>query len=483
MESKSYDDTRHYEPAKKFPQYLAALSVCLGAVAAGTFLGWTSNMSIEGLEKGDLNDIPIDRNDGWVGSFATVGAMVICFPIGWICDRIGRKWASLSTVVPFTIGYLLIIFSTTIELIYVGRFFVGMGGGAFCVAAPMYTSEIAEISIRGSLGSYFQLLLTVGILFAYGMAWAMEPLHYTIVLACIPIVFFVVFFFQPETPVYLLRKNKEPEARKALIRLRGTDKCNIDLEIKTIKQSIEEEQNLNISLKESFKKRSTKRATAVCFGLMFFQQLSGINAVIFYTGDIFEAAGTGMDTRLATTLVGIMQVAATLVSSIVVERLGRRILLLLSGFLMGVSIVVLAIFFSLKERKVISEDAATDIGFIPVISLCVFIIVFSLGYGPIPWMISSELFPAEVKSMASSAAGTFNWLLAFIITLVYKDLKESIGGDTVFYIFGCLSFLGVVFVWFVVPETKGKTLDEIQRELNREPKRVSTGIENAGYSH
>lgn len=480
MDSKT---TQHYEPAKKFPQYLAALSVCLGAVAAGTVLGWTSNMDIKGLENGDLNDIPIDENDGWIGSFATVGALLMCFPIGWICDQIGRKWASLATVIPFTLGYLLIIFSTNIGMIYAGRFFVGLAGGAFCVAAPMYTSEIAEVEIRGSLGSYFQLLLTVGILFSYGMAWAMDPLGYTIVLACIPLVFFAVFFFQPETPVYLLRKNREKEARAALIRLRGTDKCNIDLEIKTIKQSIEEEQNNKVALKDSFKKRSTKRASLICFGLMFFQQLSGINAVIFYTGDIFKAAEIEMDTEVATLLVGVMQVVATLVSSIVVERLGRRILLLLSDFFMAVSIIVLALFFTLKDRNVITASEAADAGMVPIISLCVFIVVFSLGYGPIPWMISAELFPAEVKSMASSAAGTFNWLLAFIVTLVYKDLKNAIGGDTVFYIFGCISFVGVAFVWFFVPETKGKTLDEIQRELNGEPVRPKTGIENSAYTH
>lgn len=464
---------------KKLPQYMAALTVCLGSVATGAVLGWTSNISEE-MKNGEYNEIPIDDNSlGWIGSFATLGAMVMCFPIGIMCDKIGRKPAMLLLTIPFMVGWLLIIFANSLVMVYIGRFITGMAGGAFCVSAPMYTSEIAEKEIRGALGSYFQLLLTVGILFAYIMGLAVSPSVYTIILAVIPLVFAVAFFFQPETPVYRMKQKREAEARAALVRLRG-NAYDVDAELREIKADIEAEEENNISLIESLKKRSTQKAGIVCFSLMFFQQASGVNAVIFYTSSIFESSGSDLNPKVATIIVGVIQCISTFVASLIVDRLGRRILLLGSDFFMAIAGCLLGIFFTLQERKLVDDDTIKTLGFLPIVALSVFMIVFSLGFGPIPWMISSELFPAEIKSTAISAAGTFNWFMAFLITKFYLNLKNAVGGDVTFYLFSAISLVGTVFVFFVVPETKGKSLDQIQRELNGE-KSGHDGIENKGF--
>lgn len=186
-----------------------------------------------------------------------------------------------------------------------------MAGGAFCVSAPLYTSEIAQKEIRGALGSYFQLLLTVGVLFTYIIATFTSIKVYTIICAIVPLVFGVVFFLQPETPVYLLKKGKDDEARKALLRFRGNG-WNVDAELKDIKTQLEYDEAHKVSFLESFKKRATKKAFLISFGLMLFQQLSGVNAVIFYTGTIFEAAGSDLDPSIATIIVGCMQVSCYL---------------------------------------------------------------------------------------------------------------------------------------------------------------------------
>ncbi|KAF2879593.1 hypothetical protein ILUMI_26575 [Ignelater luminosus] len=465
---------------KKFPQYKAALTVCLGSVATGSVLGWTSNISVE-MKRGDYNEISIDDDSlGWIGSFATLGAMVMCFPIGFMCEKLGRKAAMLLLTIPFIIGWLLIIFANSLIMIYIGRFICGMAGGAFCVSAPMYTSEIAEKEIRGALGSYFQLLLTVGILFSYIMGLAVDPKTYTIVLAVIPLVFAAAFFFEPETPVYRMKQKREAEARESLLRLRGSA-YDVDAELKEIKTTLEEEENNHISFSESFKKRSTKLATLICFSLMFFQQASGVNAVIFYTSSIFESAGSKLDPKIATIIVGVIQCVSTFIASLIVDRLGRRILLLGSALCMAIAGTLLGIFFTLKEREIVDADTITTLGFLPILALSIFMVVFSLGFGPIPWMISSELFPSEIKSVAISAAGTFNWFIAFLITKFYLNLKNAVGGDVTFYIFSVVSVVGTIFVFFVVPETKGKSLDQIQRELNGE-KNSSDGNDNLGFS-
>ncbi|KAK4877064.1 hypothetical protein RN001_009570 [Aquatica leii] len=452
---------------KKLPQYIAALSVCLGSVATGAVLGWTSNVTEE-MKAGLFNDIAInDDHLGWIGSFATLGAMVMCFPIGIMCEKLGRKLAMLILTVPFMVGWLLIIFANSVGMIYAGRFITGMAGGAFCVSAPLYTSEIAENEIRGALGSYFQLLLTVGIVFAYIIAFVASVKVYTIILAILPLVFFLVFLFQPETPVYRMKQKREEDARAALIRLRGSD-YDVDAELQEIKANLEAEEKNKRSFTEVIKTRSAKVAAIVCFSLMFFQQASGINAVIFYTGSIFKSAGSTLNPKVATIIVGVIQCIATFISSLIVDRLGRRILLLLSDFFMVLSGCVLGIFFSLKDRNLVDDDTITSLGFLPVLALSVFIIVFSLGFGPIPWMISSELFPTEIKSIASSAAGTFNWFMAFLITKFYLNLQNAVGGDVTFYIFSAISLAGTIFTFFVVPETKGKSLEQIQKELNKE---------------
>ncbi|CAG9829175.1 unnamed protein product [Diabrotica balteata] len=468
--------------AKTLPQYIAALSVCLGAVAAGAVLGWTSNVSKQ-LQEGGLNDLLIDEDQlGWIGSFVTLGALVMCFPIGYICDLIGRKWGCLLTLIPFTVGWLLVIFSSSVSVIYVGRFLTGLAGGSFCVAAPIYSAEIAQTSIRGALGSYFQLLLTVGILIAYvGGAW-MHPKDLAILSAVIPIVFAVVFFSQPETPIYLMKKNRPEEAKKALQRLRGSS-YDCDAELKEIQLSFEQGTSEK-SFMTVLKTKAAIKASLITFGLMFFQQMSGVNAVIFYTADIFSASGSSLEPAIGTIIVGILQTSATFGSSLIVDKFGRKILLLVSIGFMAISEFVLGLFFTFKDRNVLDEDQLSSIGFLPIICLGIFIVMFSVGFGPIPWMISAELMPEEIKSTMVSAAATFNWFLAFIVTKFYGNLKTSIGGDVTFYIFSGVCIAGVVFVMFCVPETKGKSVAEVQALLNGDkttPINEKEGIDNPTF--
>ncbi|KAI4470903.1 facilitated trehalose transporter tret1-1-like protein [Holotrichia oblita] len=466
--------------ALKQPQYVAAVSVCLGAVAAGTVLGWTSNVGID-LEQGNFNNITANiEQQGWIGSLATLGALVMCFSTGFLCNLIGRKWAMLMMVLPFTLGWLLIICAKNIEMLYAGRFFTGLASGSFCVSAPLYTSEISEADIRGRLGSFFQLFLTVGILLAYTFPLISGIFIHSILCAIIPLIFGVVFISQPETPMYLLRNGKVEMARTSILSLRGNH-YNVEPEISRMKTCIEGTQKYQVSIIQTLKTRAAKKASLICFSLMFFQQMTGINAVIFYTGDIFKASGIEMKSQHATIIIGTVQVVATFCSTMAIDKLGRKILLLISHTFMGISGILLGIYFSLKEKNLVDDSTLKNLGFLPVLALCIFIITFSLGVGPIPWLISSELFPIEIKAVASSAAATFNWLLAFLVTKFYLDLKERIGGDVIFYIFSCISILGTMFVLIIVPETKGKSMEEIQRILNNR-KRFKLGIDNPAFS-
>lgn len=440
----------------------------ISAIASGTVLGWTSPIFIDdGNHKYKYNDIQLDNSEvGWVGSFATLGALLTCFPTGILCDKIGRRMTLLTLTAPFLIGWALIIWANSIIMLYLGRFITGLAVGACCVAAPIYTSEIAQTEIRGTLGSYFQLMITVGVFYAYLVGKFLSPFWYTLTCGIIPIIFCVLFFFQPETPHYLIKKSNYEKAKEALQKLRGKN-FNVDSELRAIESSIKNSSNTSISIISSLKKKSNIKAIIIAFCLMFFQQFGGINAVIFYTGDIFKKSEMSLSPQDGTIMVGAFQALATFLSSNIVDRLGRKILLLLSGFIMALSEILLGIFFTLQKSTSIDRDVISNISFLPVVSLCIFVIVFSLGYGPIPWMISSEIFTPELKGIISSAAGTFNWFLAFIVTKFYGELATKVGQDSTFYGFAVISLVGVVFVYFFVIETKGKTAEEIQNELQK----------------
>lgn len=208
---------------------------------------------------------------------------------------------------------------------------------------------------------------------------------------------------------------------------------------------------------------STRRALFISLGLMVFLQLSGINIVMFYTVSIFASAKTGIEPELATILVGAMQVLATFVAAMIVDRVGRRILLLVSIVVMSLSLLMLGVYFQLKQQN--GDESVEAINWLPVFALCLYIVAFSLGFGPIPWLMVGELFAPDVKGVAGSAAGSFSWLFAFAVTKSFVNVQSAIGTGGTFFLLAGFSLVGTVFVWLVVPETKGKSLAEIQRML------------------
>lgn len=447
---------------KKLPQYLAGLAATLGALAAGTVLAWSSPAGENGVHVIAEYGINISPEEfSWIGSLATVGAGVICIPIGILADLIGRRMSMLILVVPFCIGWLLIIFSNSVVMFYFGRFITGVSGGAFCVTAPLYTAEIAESEIRGTLGSFFQLLLTVGILFTYILGNFISIRNVSIVSAVVPLVFFGVFFFMPETPYYYLKKGNEEAARKSLLKLRGAH-YNIESELQAQREMIEEAERNQVSFFIAIQSTAARKAFVIAFGLMLFQQMSGVNAIVFYATDIFDKAGSSIPSGQATIIVGAVQVIAVFASTLVVDRLGRRILLLSSIGVMLVMTLVMGIYFYCISHTTVFDD----IKWFALIPLCLFLILFNFGFGPLPWMMMAEIFAPEVKGIAGSSACLFNWFIAFIVTKFYKNMTEDVQPYGTFWIFSIFCAVGVFFVYFLVPETKGKTLDEIQRELS-----------------
>ncbi|XP_074106844.1 facilitated trehalose transporter Tret1 isoform X1 [Cotesia typhae] len=458
---------------RKLPQYIAGLSATLGALAAGMVLGWTSPAGKDGVLLSAEYNIPISPTEfSWIGSIFNLGAATICVPIGILSNIIGRKRAMLILTVPFVLGWVLIIWSNSVVMFDIGRYILGVSGGAFCVTAPMYTGEIAESSIRGSLGSYFQLMIVTGVLLTYILGSEISIYNLSLISAIIPLIFCGVFFFMPETPTYYLMKGQINEARESYRWLRGPH-YNIEPELEAQKEALDEASRNRVSFLTAIRSKAAIKGLLIAFGLMFFQQLSGVNAIIFYSGSIFETAGSTLDSSVATIIVGTMQVVAVFISTLIVDRLGRRMLLLISSVAMCLTTLVLGVYFNMKIHNTSGVDS---IGWLPLLSICLFIILFSLGFGPIPWMMMGEIFDNQVKSVAGSSACLFNWLMAFVVTKFFSDIQDALGTDMTFWIFSVICAIGVAFVFFVVPETKGKTLEQIQIELGGGNERSSRDL-------
>ncbi|XP_018576207.1 facilitated trehalose transporter Tret1-like isoform X2 [Anoplophora glabripennis] len=461
---------------QKFKQYVATISVSLGAFCAGTVLSWTSpglaHITIDGTNKTNgtfpTDEIPAPgfkitkSEEALVGAMLTIGALISAIPTGYLADKFGRKLIILGLSIPFLLNYLLISFAYNVETVVAGRFFAGIGLGGICVVAPMYIGEISEPSNRGMFGSFFQMFLSCGILFTCIIGSFANWMSLSLILAVAPVVFGVSFLFMPETPVYLVEKSKLDEAEKTLKELRGSS-YDVSVELKTIQKEIMESREKKATLADIISDKANLRATLSVIGVLAFQQFSGINAVVFYTVAIFKAAGSNISPSLSAIIINLVQVVVSYISILIIEKANRKFYLMMSSSGMMLCLAGLGMFFHLKSLAVNVDH----LGFIPLGSTVLFMICFSIGYGPVPWMLISELFSPEIKGIASGLAILANWVFAFIVTYSFPIINANLGDHVTFYIFASVMVCATIFVHFVVPETRGKSLLEIQDALNR----------------
>ncbi|XP_044250682.1 facilitated trehalose transporter Tret1 isoform X2 [Drosophila takahashii] len=427
----------------KTRQYLAAIIICFGAVAAGTALSWTSPVFPQiSLNKTATNEtsnsttasegglLLTDSEQTWVGSMLPLGALFGALPSGYIADMIGRRYTAMIMDVPFILAWISISFAN---------------------------SPIAETSIRGSLGTLFQLLLTIGILFIYVVGNWVTWQTLSMLCLVIPIVLLIGLFFLPETPVYLLKRGKRSEANSALKWLWG-DYCNTTSAIQVIQNDLDQT-GADASMMDLFSNRASRKGLVISVLLMFFQQFSGINAVIFFMNQIFEESKS-LDAGVCTMIVGVVQVIMTLVSSLLIEKAGRKILLVFSSSVMTVCLAMLGAFNTMKNHGDVSS-----LDWLPLLCIVLFIVSFSVGYGPIPWMMMGELFMPDVKGTAVSLSVMMNWVCVFLVTWLFGQLK-SVGTDVPFWFFSGWMAVATAYVAIALQETKGKTASQIQSWLS-----------------
>ncbi|XP_053637367.1 facilitated trehalose transporter Tret1 isoform X2 [Cherax quadricarinatus] len=414
-------------------QYFAALSASMGAMAVGAAIGYSSPASAA-FRYDNTTEVITDNSTfgnlylskearGWFAGSLSIGALLGCMLAGLCINNIGRKGTMLVSVVPLLSGWILIGLAQNLSMLVIGRILCGLCTGISSLVVPTYTTEFASKDIRGALGTGFQLFITVGILYAYIFGWAMDSWRLlTVVCGALGFVFLLMAAFLKESPHYLLSKGKEMQARQSMQYFRGKS-YDIQQEMEELKKSLKDSSDVKVTLSDLSTPYILK-PLLITLALMVFQQLAGVNAVIYNINIIFQDSGSQLSDDMSTIVVGVVQVLATAASTLLIDRAGRKLLLSLSAGVMSFSIICLGVFFYVKTHD--EEWVVNNLSWMPLTSLIVFITAFSIGYGPIPWIMMGELFYPNVKEAAGSLATTINWTCVFIVTFTFEPLQVTL---------------------------------------------------------
>lgn len=449
--------------SREWPQYLAAITATLSMAISGSHIGWTSP-TLPNL-KSDDSHLKITSDDAsWIASFYLLGSIPGNIIAGLLVDWLGRKTSLIAAGIPLTLGWILILMAWNPYVLFASRFISGIGQGIVYVICPMYIGEIADKNIRGSLGSFIKLMVTFGELYghAIGPFVSYGVLAYASII--IPIIFFVTFSFMPESPYYLLMKNQRPKAEKSLAWLRRYENDE-DLKEETdqMQKTVIKDLMNKGHFWDLFDTPGNRKAVLVSFGLQFVLQFSGIAAIESYTQEIFDQSGSEFSAAQAVILLSLVQLLAGLAAAALVDKIGRIPLLITTTFLAGLSLALSSIFYFLKFQMTIDMSG---LGTILVAFVIFYELIIALGLNPLPYMMLGELFPTSVKGFAVSIANVWGSFLAFFVSKLHQVVADNCGIYASFAWFATSCFLGLVFIIFCVPETKGKSLMEIQEELN-----------------
>jgi SP family galactose:H+ symporter-like MFS transporter len=396
-----------------------------------------------------------------VVSVVLVGATVGALSGGRLADVFGRRFMLLITALIFVTGALVCAAAPSLNFLVIGRLIVGLGIGFSTSTVPIYISEVSPPQARGWQVSLFQLAITIGILAAYLVDYVFTQSgswRWMLGIAVVPgAILGLGMIRMPESPRWLAEHGHSSLARQVLARIRGTE--NIESEWLEIQQTLArtDEQGRFSDLFGP----STRTALVIGVGLAIFQQVTGINTVIYYAPLIVQSAGipSASGAILATAGIGLVNVLMTVVAMWLIDRMGRRPLLLIGIAGMTFSLAVLGFVFRVPT--------GSTLAWLAVITLMVYVASFAISLGPIFWLLIAEIYPLRIRGIAEGTAAGVNWTFNFLVSFTFLTLLETLGASWTFWLYAVLAVASWLFAYYLVPETKGRTLEEIEQSFRQ----------------
>ncbi|KAK4299628.1 hypothetical protein Pmani_028113 [Petrolisthes manimaculis] len=438
-------------------QLLAAGFACFSSVSIGFITAYTA-LTLPQLRNDTSIGTLQEKDESMIASVPSIASIGGSLMGGFIMDALGPRMTLLVTALPCLLSWGFIAFANSVALIYAGRIITGIFLGIFSPVPQLYATEIAQPQIRGLLGAFPEAAVAFGSLLCYAFGAVMDWRWLAVVAALVPgIPLFLSMIVFPESPQWLTKKAKLDKAEKSL-RFFRKGSHNVKAEVDSIHTNILENDGTELSMWQQvklFKKPQNWKPVLLVFLVFMCGQFSGFGVITAYTADIFNAAGTNLDANLQTIIMGVVRFLSTILSAVLLDRVGRKPLLIISAIGSSVGMLCVGIFFYLK-----SNGSAEGLGLLPLTSMLIYVFFNELGYGPIPWLLSGELIPLSVRTIGNGVAVTAYSLFAFIINATFPMLTSLVHTYVVFWMYAVFSLSGV-FLGMYLPETRGKTLEEI----------------------
>ena len=426
----------------------------------------------------DLTNIQV----GWAVASLTLTATLAMLMAGPVSDRYGRKPVLKAAALLFSLSAIASAVAPDYLTLVAARMLGGFGVGAALIIAPMYIAEIAPADVRGRLVSFNQLNIVIGISVAYfsnflilslgqsDLAWAQAlnlgdwSWRWMLGIEAVPaILYFFALFSVPESPRWLVMHGKPDRALGIMERVSGKAQAKEDMT--AVQESLDADAHKEEgSFKELFMP-AMRLVLTIGIVIAILQQITGINSVFFYAPMIFEQSGIGTDAAfMQAVLVGIVNLVATIVAIMLIDKLGRRPLLITGLVIIVTSMILLA--YAFGSATIGADGELTNMNpTLILIGILSFVAGFGISLGPVMWVLFSELFPNRIRGIAISFCGLINSSVSFIVQLVFPWELENLGPSMTFLIYGSFAIIGLIFVIRVLPETKGRSLEQLQVEL------------------
>jgi sugar porter (SP) family MFS transporter len=403
-------------------------------------------------------------SQSWVVASLLIGAVVGAGLSGYLSEKISRKWTKCVSGCVYVAGAVAAAFAMNVTWLIAARFVLGLSVGTASFVSPEYISEQTPRRFRGGTTTFNQIMITGGILIAYLAGYALQGFDHNwrwmFAFGAVPgAALAISMIFVPHSPRWLMKKGREDEARAVLERTRNPEDTDIDDELEQMRDVVEAERNW--SLRDLWGPR-IRPLIIIGVSLAVFQQFVGINTVIYFATTILGYTGyTTNQSVLLAVFVGVTNFVTTIVAALLMDWVGRRKLLLTGTAILTVALVALGAYFHWSAL----HNGAPWVGLACVIT---YIVGFAIGLGPVFWLMISEIYPLQFRSQAMAFATMCNWGANFIVSYFFLQQVAAMGRGATFWVYAGMGVLALAFFWKKVPETKQRSLEEIERDIGGE---------------